>query len=59
MTLNSGAYLVSLDLALKHVELTAFISGHARLKDHVSGMPGQLNATVNEGGVFHSQTSQV
>lgn len=27
---------------------------HARLRDHVSSMPGQLDATVHEGGSFIS-----
>jgi hypothetical protein len=26
--------------------------GHARLKDHVSGMPGQLEGVINEGGSY-------
>jgi ATP-binding cassette, subfamily C (CFTR/MRP), member 1 len=26
---------------------------HARLKDHVSGMPEQLSAAVHEGGMYH------
>lgn len=31
--------------------LTLTRTDHARLKDHVSGMPGQLSAAVHEGGM--------
>lgn len=31
---------------------------HARLKEHVSGMDGQLDATVHEGGKFNLSPNQ-
>lgn len=34
----------------QHDLLTHLLLGHARLKDHVSAMPGQLEAVVHEGG---------
>ena len=53
MTRNSGAFLVrwaTLHTKAKHGGLTCYPAEHARLKDHVAQMDGQLDAQIQEGG---------
>lgn len=56
MTQSCGVFLVSLahvfEMEFCHIlQLTCFVkTEHARLRDHVASMPGQLDAQVHEGG---------
>ena len=50
---NYGAFLVRhADFAdtTHFTQPLTLTPGHARLKDHISAMPGQLEAEVHEGG---------
>lgn len=53
MTPNSGACWVKHPGTVEADTLLTIREEHARLKDHVSSMEGQLEARVHEGGMWH------